>query len=167
MQVVIVILVLGVILGLVFAINSRNKRDLLEQGKIIERKTEFFRQAHLFTTKIQSISDIGNAINQTVLNEEKISFEPRYDQGIIVFHNQKAFGTFAAALRTLGKDDEGMHQYNFQVEAWRERDNSITRQDIFGANVLLTSIEKAMLQLDPDTKVDSAKFKTKTKRSLL
>ena len=167
MTLFIVFLIAGALIWLSFHLGKRKKTRLLSEGKIIERKTDFLEQAHCFITKTSSIADIGNALNKAVLSEEKISFEPNYGQGIIVFHKGGAGGTFGAALRSLGQDGSASYRYKFQVEAYREQRLGVSAEDMHGANVLLTAIERAFMQLDPGTSVQRVKAEYKTKSKFL
>ena len=158
---ILIVSALGVF-GLIYYLNQKEKTRLLSENKIIDRGNyNYYKQAHFFSTRISSIEEIGNALDKQVISVERISFEPNYDKGMIVFR-QGGGGTFAAALRSYEKEAE-LYKYRFQVEAWRERKGGITRLDMFGANVLLTAIERTFFQLDNNTNVQrqAAKYKTK------
>jgi len=145
-------------------LKNKKKNELASKGRYVERGNEFFKQGHYFFTKTCDFSTIAGAIDQNALFEEKISYEPNIEQGQIVFHNRISFGSFGARLRYLGqREQDGLHAYSYQVEAWRDGQYGITRQDLYGANALLTLIEKAFLRLDPATEVqrDAAEYKTK------
>jgi len=159
---VLIIIVSGGAFALSRHLANRKKNELESSGKIVERKNSFFKQAHFFSTKTNDLNVIGNAIDKNVLGEEKLSYEPNIANGQIVFHNRINFGSFGAHLVSLGAQD-GQCRYKFQVTAWREGQYGITRQDLFGANVLLTAIEKAFLYLDPYTNVERANASYKSK----
>lgn len=162
MQWIIIILATLGIFGLVYFLNKNKKMRFLGENKIIDRgNNDYFKQMHVFTTVTVSIADIGNALNKSVLSEEDISIAPDYEKSLIVFHQGGSDGSFAAALRTVGQDGES-YIYRFQIESWTEK-QGITRQDLLGANVLLTAIERAFLQLDRNTKVQSQQARYKTK----
>jgi hypothetical protein len=167
--VLIAIIIVGILIAAAgFGFNAylgqQRKARLLAAGRILEREADFFKQAHYFTTKTGKVSDIGIAIDHALLTEERISFEPHYEQGGIVFHKGGVGGTFGAVLRSM-EPEGGLYRYRFQVESWRESNSDITQDDFYGANVLLTAIEKAFMQLDRDTEVQrlKAEYKTKTK----
>jgi hypothetical protein len=163
MTLFIIFLIAAVLIWLSFYLGKRKKTRLLSEGKIIERKTDFLTQEHRFTTVTSNLEDIGNALNKTVFGEEKISFEPNYGQGVIVFHKGGVGGTFGAALRSAGQDGSASYRYRFQVEAYREQKLGVSAEDVHGANVLLTAIERAFMQLDPGTSVQRVKAEYKTK----
>ena len=143
-------------------LKNKKKTELVSKGLIVERGNGFYKQAHVFGTSIGDFAAIAGAIDKNVLDGQKISFEPFIEQGQVVFQNRISFGSFRARLKTLGLNN-GLYHYQFQVEEWRDGQHGTTRQDIFGANVLLTAIEKAFLRVDPETRADSiaAAYKTK------
>lgn len=151
--------------GIVFYLNASRKNKLKEENKIIERDTIFFKREHFFDTSVSSLIEIGDAIDKGTLSSETISFEPDYEHGIIVFHNNVSFGTFGAALRNV-KTAGGIYRYSFRIDVWREMNGGISRQDFFNANVLLTAIEKAFIKLDPQTKVSDQATKITRKHEL-
>lgn len=160
-------LILGlsaVFYGIIYYLNISKKNKLMAENKIIDRNQSFFKKEHFFETSVSSIQELGDAIERGVLGSESISFEPDYGRGSIIFHNNVSFGTFGAALRSDG-NAEGIYKYSFRVEAWKEKNGMITRQDLFNANVLLTAIEKAFLKLDPQTRVSEQEMMIKTKHS--
>lgn len=165
MEWVAIIGIAAICYGIIFYLNVSKKNKLKEENKIIDRDPVFFKREHFFETSVASLKEIGDAVDQGVLNSEGISFEPDYGRGIIIFHNNVSFGTFGAALRTAGNAD-GVYRYSFKIDAWRETNGGITRQDLFNANVLLTAIEKAFLKLDPQTKVSDQASKITRKHSL-
>lgn len=157
---------IGVIIyGIIFYLNASKKNKLKAENKIIDRDAIFFKREHFFETSTSSLREIGEAIDKSVLSSESISFEPNYEHGIIVFHNNVAYGTFGAGLRAAG-DADNVYKYSFKIDAWRETNGAITRQDFFNANVLLTAIEKAFLRLDPQTKVSDQATKITSKHKL-
>ena len=164
MEWVIVILATVGVYSLVWYLNKSSRNKLAAKGRYVERGNAFFKQGHLFFTRIYDFSAIAWAIDKYALHEEKISFEPNVEHGQIVFRNMVSFGTFASRLQYLGqRNHDGMYAYRFQVEAWREGQYGVTRQDILGANVVLTMIERAILWLDPATEVQRAAGEYKTK----
>jgi len=143
-------------------LNKRKKTGLVSKGLIIDRGNGFYKQAHVFVTGVGDFAAIAGAIDRNVLYGQKISFEPFIEQGQVIFQNHVNFGSFRARLKTLGLYN-GRYHYQFQVEEWRDGQYGTTRQDLFGANILLTAIEKAFLRVDPGTSADSiaAAYKAK------
>ena len=162
-----IILITGGIYTLIWAINNKKKKDMISKGRYIERDKWFIKQRHFFFTVVSDFTAIAKAIDQNALREEKISFEPALANGQIVFHNKISFGTFGARLKVLGqREQDSLYAYQFQVEAWRENKNGITRQDLFGANALLTLIEQAFLRLDPNTQTQRAAAEYKSRLAI-
>ena len=154
MEWVIIIVIGAGAFFLVHRIQSKQKAELLSKGLIVDRGGGFYKQAHIFATGVGDFATIAGAIDRNVLNEQKISFEPDVQQGQVLFQNRINFGSFRARLKTLGLHN-GLYHYQFQVEEWRDGKYGTTRQDLFGANVLLTAIERAFVRLDPQTCADS------------
>lgn len=165
MEIIFAVGIGAIIYGIIFYLNASKKNKLKTENKIIDRDAIFFKREHFFETSTSSLREIGEAIDKSVLSSESISFEPNYEHGIIVFHNNVAYGTFGAGLRAMGNAD-GVYRYSFKIDAWRETNGAITRQDFFNANVLLTTIEKAFLRLDPQTKVSDQATKITSKHKL-
>lgn len=164
MEWVFIIGVSAICFGIIYYLNVSKKNKLMAEDKIIDRDMGFFKKEHIFETSVTGLKDIGDAIDRGVLSSEGVSFEPDYGRGIIIFHNNVSFGTFGAALRAEGSAD-GVYRYSFKIDAWRETNGGITRQDQFNANVLLTAIEKAFLKLDPQTKVSEQDTIIKSKHT--
>jgi len=149
---------------LIWYLKRRKATELGTKGRYVERDNGFFKQGHFFFTKTDDFTAIAGAIDRADLLEEKISFEPNIEQRQIVFHNKISFGTFGARLRFLRqRKEDGLYMYLFQVETWRNGQYGITRQDLFGANVLLTLIEKAFLGIDSETEIQRAAAEYKSK----
>ena len=166
MEWVLIILVSAGGFALAMYLKNRKKSELESKGRYVERGDAFFKQGHYFFTRAGDFATLAGSIDINALYEEKISFEPSYEHGQIIFHNRVNFGSFGARLRYLGqREQDNLYAYLFQVEAWREGQYGITRQDLFGANALLTMIEKAFLRLDPVTEVQrtDGQYKTKVK----
>lgn len=161
----VMVIVAVAIVGCVVFYNSKKKKALIENGAIIDRDNVFFKQEHIFQTKTSDFSLITETIKKSDIFQEKVSFEQHTAKKQAIFRNKVNFGTFVARLiATDQHEEDGRYCYKFQVEAWREGKYGITRQDLLGANELLTVIEKAFLSLDPNTSVQSvmAQYKTKT-----
>lgn len=167
MEAVSVLVILAGVGLLVFLIyrNKQNMNQTIASGKAKQRDKDFYKQEHYFTCSIGDITSIGNVIDRNILSEYSISFEPKYEAGVIVFHNNSLGGSFGAALRYIGTDESGLHRYKFQIEAWKEGQTGFSYKDFIGGNVLLTDIEKSFLKLDEETKISRkyATYKSKTK----
>lgn len=165
MEIVFAVGIGAIIYGIIFYLNISKKNKLKAENKIIDRDAIFLKREHFFETSVSSLREIGDTIDKSLLSSEDISFEPDYEHGIIIFHNNISGGTFGAGLRMAGNAD-GSYRYSFKIDAWREINMGITRQDSFNANVLLTAIERAFLQLDPQVKVSDKATKITRKHKL-
>ena len=164
MQWFILILLSAGVFALIWYIQKRQKTQLTSKGRYIERGSAFYKQSHCFYTRTDNFNAIIGSIDQNALFEEKISFEPDVGQGRIIFQNMVSFGTFIASLSYSGRrEQDNLNTFIFQIESWRDGQYGITRQDLFGANILLTLIEKAFLSLDPATEVERAAAQYKSK----
>jgi len=165
MKWVLVIVLSAICYGIIFYTNASRKKTLKAENKIIDREAVFYKREYFFETSVSSLKEIGDAIDKGILGSESISFEPNYERGSIIFHNNATFGTFGASLKA-GENANGVYRYSFKIDAWREGDNGINRQDFFNANVLLTTVEKAFLSLDPQTKVSDQAAEITRKHTL-
>ncbi len=159
----IIIISIGIAVGMI-AYWKNKQSQVIASGDAIARNGDFVLQKHLFTTSVSELSKIGDTINQEILRNHKITYEPDYASGKIVFHNGAFGGSFGAAFRDFGQTEDGKHQYQFQVEAWEGGDKP-SYNDHIAANVLLTEIERTLLKLDENAKISRtyAKYKTKPK----
>lgn len=139
------------------------KGGVIKDGTAIERKDEFFKQKHIFSTNVAALQEVASAMDKSVLEDKKISYELSSGGKQMAYRNHCLGGSFTASLDSVGQNTEdGKNLYIFQVHSWREN-KGIAVVDIAGANVLLTTIERAFLKLDPDTTVrhENAKYKAK------
>lgn len=141
MEIVFAVGIGAIVYGVIVYLNISKKNKLKAENKIIDRDAIFFKREHFFEASVSSLREIGGAIDKSLLSSEGISFEPDYEHGTIIFHNNVSFGTFGAGLRAAGNAD-GVYRYSFKIDAWRETNGAITRQDFFNANVLLTTIDR-------------------------
>ena len=156
-----VLLVFGIPITLSVWISSskekRKKARLMSQAKITERpETEHLTQSSVFTTKTQNISKIFDVINQTSLREEHISFDPDFSAGMIVFRYS---GGFCSSLRSNGSKGD-LFCYTYQTERYKafgDTGFAYNSKTSFASNVILTAIENAFKQLDPETDISRQK----------
>lgn len=140
------------------------KGKVIKDGTAIERKDDFFRQRHIFSTTVASLQEVMSSMNRSIFDEKKIACALSSDRSRVAFQNNGFGGTFTASLDSVGQNSEdGKHLYTFQIHSWRGQNGAITAQDIAAANVVLTTIERAFLSLDQDTTVkhEYGKYKTK------
>ena len=154
MVLLVIIIMILVVLGVVVYINKKNQ-GLIEAGDIIIRKQNIFRLRNCFFTTVSDISEIGESLDKEALSRNKLSYEPHFDEGKIVFHNHAFGGTFGASIRRLEQDNAtGLKRYEYQIRAWKARRYGENAADQMGAQILLTAIEKAILRLDCNAYVE-------------
>ena len=157
------IIIGGIILVALIAVKVGNQSKAIDSGAAVKRNYEFFKQKNFFKTSVASISDIYDAVDVSVLTEQKINIQYDSENKMVIFRNKKLGGTFTAALRFMGEED-GKYVYRFQIEKWEERNGGISADDMLGGNVALTSVEKAVISLDTEATVtrENATYNTKT-----
>jgi hypothetical protein len=117
-------------------------------------------QQTYFSTTTGSVDEIFSTMNKTLLNEINLKYE--VEAGDYVLFSQKVSGgPFAATLRAPGANEKN-HHYVYQIDQYRGTGGYMKPKCLLAANILLTSIEKAFLQLDKETSVSrrTAAFQT-------
>lgn len=149
----------------VFIYSKMLAQKLESEGKIIKRPNDYLKQDHLFSTKISDIEQIFQKLNQAVLKEHNISIETDFSEGIIIFRNHGLAGSFVAVLEMEVSEASELSKYHFYIYSIIERDSGYSRSDVLGGNIVLTTIEKAILQLDKEVKVERTYMKYQSKTS--
>ena len=149
--------------SIIIAVRSHDAKikKLITEGKALQRERTFWLQQTLFTTQIDSVDGVYHATNKPLLDEAGVKHEIDSDS-IILFTNKASGGSFTSTLRAVGQND-GKFQYIYQIDQYQGPDGYMKPKCLRAANILLTSIEKAFLQLDSDTSVirRTAAFKQK------
>ena len=166
-----VLLIGGAIYGAAFLVNRARKQKAIDGGHAVERKNEFFKQRHSFTTTVASVSEIAAALDMAVLNERNVIVESSVtvekntagektsDKGIIVFRN--TLGSPCVSVLQSAGTEGGRFRYDYQVESYKE--SSRAGPDLISVNVILTQIEKAFMKLDGNTDVERTHAQYKSK----
>ena len=157
-----VLIFTGGLIALLAYLEKKKTNQFISRGNAMKRDNSFYRDRYIFITSIGDFAAISNAIDRNILSEMKIAFEPNIENGWIRFQNSILGGSFIAALQSDGAQGE-RYMYHFQLLSWTDVQNGTTRQDVLGANILLTAIEKAFITLDPNTGVERTKGEFKTK----
>lgn len=157
----------AVLLGGLVMYNKMKSKQLQAEGKIIERSDDYLEQNHIFSTKTSSIESIFEQLNQDVLREHKINIQTYFSEGYIVFRNHDFAGSFVVVFESQGCKDDGLYQYSFYFNSIHEtKDGFYSRTDVFGSNVLLTAIERAVLELDGQAQVKREYAQRKVRTSI-
>lgn len=152
---VILVLVAGGIYG---AKNAKKAKEMLAEGKMIQREDLFWENGEcLYTTT--PYETILEAVMQEDFSECKVSVTPNYKDGKIIAFIDKR--NFSAALAYYGKEN-GEHIYEISFPSWTN-DRIMTSNPRM--NLLMTKLEKIFLSFDPDTEAEIRVLDTKTRTS--
>lgn len=144
------VLIIG---GALIAAGMKQKK-LLQQGKIIKRKTAFWDEAEMFMT-IATPQAVFSTIQRTDFSDCKVSAE--YGTNIAVFKSDHSWN---ACVEYLGMQGE-RHVFKCNFPAYMSRKGM--PYNVATMNIMLTSIEKIFLTIDPQTTVEVHKVKRTTK----
>ena len=147
----VIILTIVIVVGIVVAKYFMNKR-LTEEGKIVERKGTFWEEEHLFTTTA-TYEAVREAVGKTSFSDCKADVYPDYNgEKSILF---KSIDAWNAEVEYCGEQD-GKHQFKFSFLVWKY-------DGTYSMNIILTTIERLFLSLDPSTTVQTRRMQVKTK----
>ena len=132
-------------------LSYKAKKQLLSQGKIIEREGGFHKKLYQFTT-IAAFDQICSRLKREESDFEsaRIGYSINSERKDIFFKNSKDEWE-AKFVFNEGVDDK--NQYGFCFTQWKNK-NGIP-VNIYSMNILLTAIEKSILSLDGTAKVVS------------
>ena len=164
MEYIMFFLIMAIAIGaIVIAIRSNDAKmnKLVSEGKGAKRERTFWMQQTTFTTTISSLDNVYSAINKTVLNE--VNIECTVEPSVSVMFSQKVSGGGFVATLAVAGENGGKSQYTYQVDGYKGPNGYWKPTCLRGANILLTAIEKAFLQLDRETALSrrTASFKQK------
>ena len=126
------------------------KGRLIGQGKIIQRASDFVEYAEIFTVRPIPNEEYAAALKALDLKKTGTSLEG----------NTKAVkftgAYFSASIRCV--------VYRFEFDSWKTKYGRPSFENEM--NMLLTTVEKMFVQLDPNTQVSTVKNEITTKRSI-
>lgn len=161
MQWVLILGLSAVIFGIAIAVGSARNKELMEEGKIIQRCGSFWENMETFTTRVPYAA-VLNAIQNTDYSDLKTDIYPNVNgQAAVLWKSSHAWN---AKLTYLG-ENAGWQMYRFNFTGWRTRNGSPYRPDTM--NMMMTRIEKMILSMDPATRVQSQKMQLKTRTRFL
>lgn len=138
---------------------SRKAKELREDGKIIAREYHFADKGEEFTSKIGSFENLANELKQM---QVPCAVNGSASTEVIFSTNQ-----FSARLYKVDFDEpSGIAIYRFQFSHWKEVGDFSSYEDPLGMNQVMTAVEKAFLNLDPNTGVKEYKNEVETKRTI-
>ena len=156
MVIVIIVVLIAVGIGLYFGLSLRksNKEDL-ENGTLIKRDGDFYNQAELFTLRPVTGEEFNLAAKEIGF---PIPVSGKTSNMIFTGSN------YQASLQMIEKTDTYC-VYRFMIDKWKGRYGLPDSFDLTSMNKLMTSVEKIMLKLDPNTKVKTEEIERKTSPS--
>ncbi|MBE5997203.1 MAG: hypothetical protein E7240_07630 [Lachnospiraceae bacterium] len=161
MQWVLILGLSAVIFGIAIAVGSARNKELMEEGKIIQRNYAFWENMETFSTGIPYAA-VLNAIRGTDYSDLKTDIYPNVNgQAAVLWKSSHAWN---AKLTYLG-ENAGRQMYRFNFTEWRTRNGSPYRPDTM--NMMMTRIEKMILSMDPTTTVETHKMQLKSKTRFL
>ena len=147
------IVLIVVLIAFYFAHIQRKK--LLDSGQIIKRRAGFVEYAEIFTIKEMPFSDIAAALRGANY----------YGKANLSFNSEReavGFGGAGWAAHLYHMNDDILRNaYCFEFTKWEMRDWMILEG--IAMNIVLTTVEKTFLQLDPNTQVSSRKMEIKSR----
>lgn len=155
-----VLLVTFVVLGVLiyFSLQAHNK--MVDEGKIISRRTNFMENAEEFTIKTVETEKITEAVKAMNYADMNTGMQGSSEQQLFKFSGS----TWTAQLRKLS--DDGTHMvYSFKFTSWKTHNGM--PKDGLNMNKLTTAVEKIFLELDPEAQVRTVPMEIKTKHSIL
>ena len=164
MEAIIIIVIVAVVVVLVVVaqlVYLRRNKAMISGGKIIKRDISFQEYAEIFTLSNADFTIVIPALKSMDISGTGVSWESKGGTKTVDF---KSSHEWAARLTSLEGDGE-KYRYCFQFTEWQTNKGVPWRQDTM--NILLTSIEKAFLSIDPNTQVVTERIKTKSKSSFL
>lgn len=146
------IVVIAVILGY---FSAQKQKELLSEGKIAKRDMGFEDYAEIFTIRDVSFSEIWAEL-KTADYSGKVNGSADVANERVVYKGSD----WEAHLYHM-KEEQERNAYCFEFLKWRTH-NGIT-QSATDMNIVLTTIEKVFLKIDPNTQVSKRKNITKSK----
>lgn len=148
------IFLIGLTAAALYIMYARRKK-LYDSGQIIKRNLDYLKQVHYFTLENGGWERVWNALKDTDYHKAA-SMAGDSPKPLIRYNGVN----WSAQLYKCERDD-GKDCYGFQFLEWTERQGMIQYEAHM--NTVLTAIERAFLQLDPQAEVSTEYVNTKTK----
>jgi len=149
------------IIAIAVMVGQQRGKKLMAEGKIIKRDISFIESTETFTLAGVEFAKLTSALQRMDTGDTGVSWKSKDAAQAIIFQSSHGWN---AQLSTLENSND-KNRYCFQFTSWQTRKGIPWRVDTM--NMLLTAIEKMFLSLDPNTQVETARVKTKTKSSFL
>ncbi len=133
-------------------------KKLTAEGKIIKRKYNFYKNKQIFKSFISDEQGFYQTLTNNVESTGVCSFSGDY-AGTVTYRGR----SWTARLDRLRSDD-GSLMFAYALVQFDEYRG--TPKNAMDFNIMLTAIEKAFLQYDPNTSITEQAINFKTKHSL-
>lgn len=154
------ILFIVALMGFVFYFSLKSQKQMVADGKIISRRTNFMESAEEFTLSAVDPARVTEAVKAIDYAEMRTKMQGSNEQQLFKFTGSN----WTARLHRLSNDD-AQTVYRFEFTSWKTH-NGMPR-DALNMNKLTTAVEKIFLSLDPNTQVRTVPLEFKTKHSIL
>ena len=144
---------IGVALGMK---QAKQNKQLISEGKMIRRDLRFAEKGEEFTSRVGSYKALADRISSM--------YSPCKIEGNASTQVVFTGSTYAARLYKVKFDEpSGIGIFRFEFTHWKSSGG--VYENVNAMNVLMTSVEKCFLELDPNTGVSfyDLDFKTKHK----
>ena len=141
------VLLVGAVLYKVFTLKKEAK--LRDQGKLVYRDKDFYRNAEIFTLGPVEPGKVTEGI-KAFLPEFRLAVNGNTARTVTFKGN--AASPWSADLTRVSSDEEKT-VYRFEFTGWKSSGRSGKPDDELAMNMLETAVEKMFVTLDPNTKV--------------
>ena len=135
---------------------AKQNKQLISEGKMIRRDLRFAEKSEEFTSRVGSYKALADKISSM--------YSPCKIEGNASTQVVFTGSTYAARLYKVKFDEpSGIGIFRFEFTHWKSSGG--VYENVNAMNVLMTSVEKCFLELDPNTGVSfyDLDFKTKHK----
>ena len=156
--ILVIILSIGMVALIAWA-SAKSKKQLSNQGKIVERKAMFYEEKAVFSTKA-SYDSIVSLVSKRDYKEIKATVERESSSAILI----KSTLGWNAVLENVGMRD-GKNVIAFHFTAWKTEYGRPANE--ISMNYIMTDIEKTILSLDQSATVERQKMQFKSKTNFI
>lgn len=153
-------IIIFLISGFIFYYIYQRHKKLVDSGKVIERERNYMEKAEDFFLTPEAPAQVAERIRLLPYAEMKASMKSENNGQSFLFTGP----TWSARLYRKN-DEAGKAVYSFQYLSWKTHNGGVQYGDQM--NMLLTSLEKMFLGIDPNTQVKTRLLETKTSHSFL
>ena len=158
---IIIIGIIGIFVG-AFVFSRKQRNDLMDAGKLIQREARFWDKSETFKVEGVTLEEIFDKLPEEDLKKYVGGYELQKDRKRIVFVHNGYEESYAGTLNQVSHID-GIYTYTLLINQYKTKHSSPNELSI---NVLYTSVEKLFLGIDPNIKVTTEYVDRKVKHSL-